>query len=92
MLYEYPAKSRDTTTVKTPSTEGQVMSRPADAIKDPVVLEFLGLEKQAHWRTKGISGRRSLIDFNHLYLGSKPDKPDTLRGSSPTYVCTDPAP
>jgi len=30
------------------STEGQVMNRPADTIKDPMAVEFLGLEERSH--------------------------------------------
>jgi predicted nuclease of restriction endonuclease-like (RecB) superfamily len=39
-LYEHLALSRD-------STKGQIIENPKDAIKDPLVLEFLGLPELA---------------------------------------------
>ena len=66
MLYERLAKSRDTTAVKALSTEGQVISRPADAIKDPMVLEFLGLEERAHWHERDLE--QAIIDRLESFL------------------------
>lgn len=42
-LFERLAKSRDKKGVLALANEGQVLARPQDAIKDPYVLEFLGL-------------------------------------------------
>ncbi|MCI0541151.1 MAG: PDDEXK nuclease domain-containing protein [Verrucomicrobiales bacterium] len=42
-LYERLALSRDKTAVQKLSREGQILTKPADAVKDPYVLEFLGL-------------------------------------------------
>ncbi|GEM_PF-325245 len=42
-LFERLAKSRDKKGVLALANEGQTLSRPQDAIKDPYVLEFLGL-------------------------------------------------
>lgn len=42
-LYERLALSRDKDEVARLATEGQVIEKPSDAIKDPYVLEFLGL-------------------------------------------------
>lgn len=42
-LYERLALSRDKEGVKKLSTHGQVIKEPSDLIKDPYVLEFLGL-------------------------------------------------
>ena len=42
-LYERLAMSRDKEGVKKLSTHGQVIKEPSDLIKDPYVLEFLGL-------------------------------------------------
>ncbi len=42
-LYERLALSRDKEKVKELSTKGQIIERPEDLIKDPYVLEFLGL-------------------------------------------------
>lgn len=48
MLYERLAKSRDEAAVKALSRRGLIIEKPADAIKDPMVLEFLGLEERTH--------------------------------------------
>ena len=44
-LYDRLALSRDKTAIKQLSQKGQVIEKPQDAIKDPLVLEFLGLEE-----------------------------------------------
>jgi len=43
MLYERLALSRDKDGIMTLAREGQVMREPSDMVKDPYVLEFLGL-------------------------------------------------
>ena len=45
-LYERLALSRDKHEVRRLAREGQVVEKAADLIKDPVVLEFLGLEEK----------------------------------------------
>lgn len=45
-LYQRLALSRDAGGIKKLSTEGWRVRSPADAIKDPYILEFLGLETQ----------------------------------------------
>ena len=45
-LYERLALSRDRDAVRRLSAEGQVLKTPCDAVKDPYVLEFLGLEER----------------------------------------------
>lgn len=45
-LYERLALSRDKREVHRLAREGQVVEKPADLIKDPLVLEFLGLEER----------------------------------------------
>ena len=45
-LYERLALSRDKDEVRRLATEGQVVGKASDLIKDPVVLEFLGLEEK----------------------------------------------
>lgn len=42
-LFDRLAKSRDKAGLMRLATRGQELARPADAIKDPLVLEFLGL-------------------------------------------------
>ena len=45
-LYERLALSRDKDEVRRLARDGQVVEKASDLIKDPVVLEFLGLEKK----------------------------------------------
>jgi len=46
-LYERLALSRNKEDVMRLATQGQVIEKPADIIKDPVVLEFIGLKADA---------------------------------------------
>lgn len=46
-LYQRLALSRDKAEVKRLSQQGQVLEKPIDAIKDPTILEFLGLPEQS---------------------------------------------
>jgi predicted nuclease of restriction endonuclease-like (RecB) superfamily len=48
-LYERLALSRNKKRIKELSKTGQVLSAPSDAIKDPLVLEFLGLKEDASY-------------------------------------------
>ncbi len=66
MLYERLASSRDKDAVKALSIEGQVITRPADAIKDPLILEFLGLEERTHWHERDLE--QAIIDRLELFL------------------------
>ena len=45
-LYERLVLSRDKSGIKKLSKEGQLITKPSDAVKDPYVLDFLGLEEQ----------------------------------------------
>ena len=54
LLYERIALSRDKEEVKKLSTRGQVMQKPDDVIKDPYVLEFLGLEEGKRYLEKDL--------------------------------------
>lgn len=45
-LYERLVLSRDKSGVKELSEKGQIITKPSDAVKDPYVLDFLGLEEQ----------------------------------------------
>jgi predicted nuclease of restriction endonuclease-like (RecB) superfamily len=44
-LYERLALSRDKEGVKELATKGQIITRPQDVLKNPLVLEFLGMEE-----------------------------------------------
>ena len=46
-LYERLSLSRDKRKVRELSKKGQIIARPQDAIKEPYVLEFLGLKEEA---------------------------------------------
>lgn len=48
-LYERLAISRDKEGVKQLANEGQLVSRPEDLLKEPYVLEFLGLDEKAKY-------------------------------------------
>lgn len=48
-LYERLALSRDKDEVMRLAIEGQVVEKPSDIIKDPVVLEFIGLKSDASY-------------------------------------------
>lgn len=48
-LYERLALSRDKEGVKELSTKGQLITRPEDVLKNPLVLEFLGMDEQARY-------------------------------------------
>lgn len=51
-LYERLALSRDKDGIRQLATEGQVVAKPEDALREPYVLEFLGLdEKTAYSET-----------------------------------------
>ena len=48
-LYERLALSRDKDEVMQLATEGQVVEKPSDIMKDPLVLEFIGLKPDASY-------------------------------------------
>lgn len=48
-LYQRLALSRDTNEIHRLAVEGQVVEKAADLIKNPIVLEFLGLQDRPHY-------------------------------------------
>jgi predicted nuclease of restriction endonuclease-like (RecB) superfamily len=48
-LYERLALSRDKEEIRRLATEGQLVEKAADLIKNPLVLEFLGLDESPHY-------------------------------------------
>ena len=48
-LYERLVLSRDKEKVKELAFKGQVIEKPEDVVKDPYILEFLGLEEQSNY-------------------------------------------
>ncbi|MCD8132218.1 MAG: PDDEXK nuclease domain-containing protein [Lachnospiraceae bacterium] len=65
-LYERLALSRDKDEVAKLATEGQVIEKPSDAIKDPYVLEFLGLPELPEYSESELETR--LIDHLQQFL------------------------
>lgn len=45
-LYERLALSRDKDKIKSLALKGQILEKPEDMVKDPYILEFLGLEEK----------------------------------------------
>ena len=48
-LYQRLALSRDKAGIRKLAKEGQIITRPADLFKEPLVLEFLGLDERASY-------------------------------------------
>jgi predicted nuclease of restriction endonuclease-like (RecB) superfamily len=65
-LYERLLLSRDKEGVKQLATSGQVIETPQDVIKDPLILEFLGLEDKAKYSELDLETR--IIDQMQLFL------------------------
>lgn len=55
-LYERLALSCDKDEVMRLATEGQMVEKPSDIIKDPVVLEFIGLKPDASYSESDLEG------------------------------------
>ena len=66
LLFERLALSRDKMQVKALGEQGQILESPRDLIKDPYVLEFLGLHKQAAYTKKELE--TALIDNLQSFL------------------------
>ncbi len=56
-LYERLALSKDKTEVMRLATEGQVIEKPTDIIKNPITLEFLGLKPEAAYSENKLEGK-----------------------------------
>lgn len=65
-LYERLALSRDKDEVKRLATEGHVIERPEDALKEPYVLEFLGLDEKAGYSESDLES--AIIDHLERFL------------------------
>lgn len=55
-LYERLALSRDPEGIRQLANQGQVVSKPRDLLKEPLVLEFLGLEERARYSETELEG------------------------------------
>ncbi|HCK80640.1 MAG TPA: PDDEXK nuclease domain-containing protein [Candidatus Competibacter sp.] len=66
-LYERLALSRDKDGVRQLATQGQIIGRPEDLLKEPYVLEFLGLDEQAKYSESDLES--AIIDkLEHFLL------------------------
>ena len=65
-LYERLALSRDKREVRRLAREGHVVEKAADLIKDPVVLEFLGLEERPAYSESELE--TAIIDWLQQFL------------------------
>ena len=65
-LYERLALSRDKDEVRRLASEGQVVEKASDLIKDPVVLEFLGLEEKPAYSESDLES--AIIDRLQQFL------------------------
>lgn len=66
LLFERLALSRNKEKVKALSEKGQILESPRDLVKDPYVLEFLGLHEQASYTEKELE--TALIDNLQSFL------------------------
>ena len=65
-LYERLALSHDKDGMRRLAVGGQIVEAPADAIKDPYVLEFLGLREEASYSESDLETR--IIDYLQEFL------------------------
>lgn len=65
-LYERLALSTEKDKVMKLSQKGQVIERASDAVKDPYILEFLGLEEKPEYSESELEGR--IIDHLQEFL------------------------
>ena len=65
-LYERLALSRDKSGVRALACTGHVIEKPQDMLKDPYVLEFLGLEEKARYSENDLES--AIIDKLEMFL------------------------
>ena len=65
-LYQRLALSRDRDELRRLSSEGHVVEKAADLIKNPLVLEFLGLEDRPHYSEEDLES--AIIDQLESFL------------------------
>ncbi|OGU13781.1 MAG: hypothetical protein A2076_15395 [Geobacteraceae bacterium GWC2_53_11] len=65
-LYERLALSKDKESVRQLATEGQIIVTPADMLKEPYVLEFLGLDEKSGYSESDLEG--AIIDQLEKFL------------------------
>jgi predicted nuclease of restriction endonuclease-like (RecB) superfamily len=65
-IYERLAISRDKKGVKALADKGQIIGNPQDVLKDPYVLEFLGLDENTHYSESDFES--AIIDKLEIFL------------------------
>ncbi|MBK7048425.1 MAG: YhcG family protein [bacterium] len=65
-LYDRLAASRDKDVVLALAHQGQEVITPQDVVKDPLVLEFLGLQERPHWRERDLE--QAIIDHLQEFM------------------------
>jgi len=65
-IYERLALSRDKKEVKALADKGQIIEKPQDMLKDPYVLEFLGLDENTHYSESDLES--AIIDKLETFL------------------------
>jgi len=66
MLFERLALSKDKNGLQKLAQQGQIITTPDDAFKDPYVLEFLGLDEQERWLESDLE--QALMDHLQKFL------------------------
>jgi len=69
MLYERLALSRNKKMVKALASKGQIIEKPEDAIKDPYILEFLGLREETAYTESQLE---QAVEATSMFLHNKP--------------------
>lgn len=65
-LFERLSLSKDKAEVEQVSKQGQIIQKPSDLIKDPYVIEFLGLEEMPKYSESDLENK--IIDIIEKFL------------------------
>jgi len=65
-IYERLALSRDKSGVRALAEKGHIIEKPGDMLKNPVVLEFLGLDEKTHYSESDLES--AIIDKLETFL------------------------
>jgi predicted nuclease of restriction endonuclease-like (RecB) superfamily len=85
-LYERLALSRDKAGIKRLAREGQIIAKPEDLFKEPLVLEFLGLDEKASYSESDLESalithlERFLLELGKGFLFEARQKRFTFDG------------
>lgn len=66
-LYDRLRLSRDKEGVKALNEKGQVITKPSDAVKDPYILEFLGLKEDTRYSESEL-GKGIICNTSNLFI------------------------